>query len=410
MAAGKSKRTILVLSQVYVPDPAAVGQQMADAAEELARRGYTVRVLTSARGYDDPTVRYPARETRGGVAIVRLPFSSFGKKTILHRLMGQSIFLLQTLLRGCFTRHLSGILVSTSPPMCSIAAWIISFLRGVKMTYWIMDINPDQMIALGHLTEKSLPSRIFNGLNRRILSRADDVIVLDRFMADRINRKAGVSHKMTILPPWPLDDYLGVVAHDENPFRKEHGLIGKFVIMYSGNHGHSNPVTTVLQAALRLQDDEDLVFAFVGGGMGKQEVEQTIAEHRPGNIISLPYQPLESLRYSLSAADVHVVTVGESVVGVVHPCKIYGAMSVARPILLVAPDPCHVSDLVEPSGIGWHIQHGDLDTAVETIRRIRNTDRETLATMGQKARHIIKQRFSKTSLLGQFSDVVERGL
>ena len=410
MAADKSKRTILVLSQVYVPDPAAVGQQMADAAEELVRRGYTVRVLTSARGYDDPTVRYPARETRDGVAIVRLPFSSFGKKTILHRLMGQSFFLLQTLLRGCFTRCLSGILVSTSPPMCSIAAVMISFLRGVKMTYWVMDVNPDQMIVLDRLGERSLPARVFNAINKRILKQADEVVVLDRFMADRINRKVDVSHKMTILPPWPLEKYLGVVAHDENPFREEHGLDGKFVIMYSGNHGYSTPVTTVLQAALRLQDDKDLVFVFIGGGVGKQEVEQTIAEHRPGNIISLPYQPLESLRYSLSAADVHVVTVGESVVGVVHPCKIYGAMSVARPILLVAPDPCHVSDLVEPSGIGWHIQHGDLETAVETIRRIRNTDRETLARMGQEARHIIEQRFSKTSLLGQFADVVERGL
>ena len=51
-------------------------------------------------------------------------------------------------------------------------------------------------------------------------------------------------------------------------------------------------------------------------------------------------------RYSLSAADAHLVSVGNESVGTIHPCKIYGAMAVARPIILLAPDPCHVSDLV----------------------------------------------------------------
>ena len=45
--------TILVLSQVYVPDHAAVGQCMHDAAAELVRRGNQVDVLTSQRGYED---------------------------------------------------------------------------------------------------------------------------------------------------------------------------------------------------------------------------------------------------------------------------------------------------------------------------------------------------------------------
>ena len=59
MAAGESKPTLLVLSQVYVPDPASVGQHMADAAQSMAARGYRVRVLTAGRGYDDPSVKYP---------------------------------------------------------------------------------------------------------------------------------------------------------------------------------------------------------------------------------------------------------------------------------------------------------------------------------------------------------------
>ena len=79
--ANNSKPLLLVISQVYVPDPASVGQHMADAAEAIAGRGYDVRVLTSARGYEDPQARYPRREVRGGVDVRRLAFSSSQRRS-----------------------------------------------------------------------------------------------------------------------------------------------------------------------------------------------------------------------------------------------------------------------------------------------------------------------------------------
>lgn len=409
MADGSS-RTLLVLSQVYPPDPASVGQHMADAASAMAGRGWSVVTCTANRGYDDPSMKYPRREVRDGVQVHRFPLSSFGKDSIPRRLVAGTIFMVQCIAHGLFVRRLSCILVSTSPPMCSVAAMVIGAIRRAPIKYWVMDLNPDQMIELNRIGERSLPARLFNWLNRRILGRADDVIVLDRFMADRLNRKRDVTSKQTLLPPWPHEDHLDVVAHADNPFRREHGLDGKFVIMYSGNHGFSTPVGTVLEAALRLEDREDLVFMFIGGGVGKKDVDDTIEQHRPTNIRSLPYQPLSQIKYSLSAADVHLVSVGDSVVGVVHPCKVYGAMTVARPILLLGPDPCHVSDIVEAYDIGWHIRHGDVDGAVERINDIVATPPQKLAEMGTRAREIITTRFSKTQLCGRFCDVLERGV
>lgn len=136
-----------------------------------------------------------------------------------------------------------------------------------------MDVNPDQMIALGMLTSRSLPARVFDYFNRAVLRRAHDVIVLDRFMAERINSKVDVSGKIVILPPWPAVDPADVVSNEDNPFRKEHGLEGKLVIMHSGNHGPSNPLTTIIEAGKRLCDESRLVVLFVGGGIGKREVE-----------------------------------------------------------------------------------------------------------------------------------------
>lgn len=406
----RSKPVLLVLSQVYVPDPASVGQHMHDAAAELAKRGLDVRIVTSARGFDDPTRKYPRKEHRDGVRIRRLGLSSFGKASIRARLLGASLFMVQSIWHGLATPRLSGILVSTSPPMAAMAALVIAWIRRVPVTYWVMDLNPDQMVELGKLSGNSLPVRVYDSFNRMILGKATNVIALDRFMADRILRKRDIANKLHIIPPWPHEEPLESIEHEANPFRREHGLEGKFVVMYSGNHGMASPVTTVLNAALRLRERTDIVFMFIGGGVCKHEIDRAIQEQKPENIRSLPYQPMDRLRYSLSAADLHLVSIGDSVVGIVHPCKVYGAMAVARPVLLLGPDPSHVSDIVREQGIGWQVAHGDVDRAVELIQHITDLPKEDLKNMGASAMSLINRQFSKSQLCGRFCDITMHGI
>jgi glycosyltransferase involved in cell wall biosynthesis len=400
------QRAFLFLTQVYVPDPAAVGQHMADAAAELVRRGHRVVVLTSDRGYDDPSMRYPSRELINGVEVRRVPWASFGKSSIAVRLLGGLSFTLQAIIRSLTLRPLRAVVVSTAPPMASVAAVVISAVRRVPLKYWVMDLNPDQLVALGLAEESSLAARLFDRLNRLVLRRAADVVVLDRFMAERVNRKLDVSRKLVVLPPWPHEDHLAVVDHARNPFRHLHGLDGKRVIMYSGNHGPSNPVTTILQAARRLTDLPDLIFLFVGGGIGKREVEDVTGP----TIRSLPYQPLSELKYSLSAADVHLVTVGEAVIGIVHPSKIYGALAVGRPVLLVGPRRSHAGELLERHDVGWQVDQGDVDGAERVLREIAAAPPELLAAMGNRARELVAGQLSKTELCGSLCDVIERGV
>lgn len=433
----KPKKTLLVLSQVYVPDPASVGQHMADAAAEMVRRGWRVVVLTSGRGYNDSSVKYKPREVIDGVEIIRLPLSSFGKKKFVLRILAAVLFMVQTIWHGVWVRGISGgagrsgaILVSTSPPMCVVAAMAIRVMRlgRVPIKFWVMDINPDQLISLGKIGPTSMPARLMNLFNRMILKRSSDVVVLDKFMAKTMNDKLDVSRKLAVLPPWPHEDSIEPVKHAENTFRKEHGLGagleagGKRVFMYSGNHGIALPLETFLKAAVKFKDDPRAAFLFIGDGVRKKEVEATIRDQGMASMKSLPYQPMSVLRFSLSAADAHLVSVGNESVGTIHPCKIYGAMAVARPIILLAPNPCHVSDLVsgergqedfspgERMAIGWHIPHGDVGAAERVIREVLDAPAARLEAMGQRARHVIEKQLSKPTLCGAFCDVLEKGL
>ena len=405
-----SPGTLLIVTQVYVPDPASLGQHMHDAASEMARRGWRVIVYTARHSYEDASVCYNRREKRDGVEIRRLPLSSFGKGSLVTRLVGGMSLLAQTTTRALGIRGLSGVLVSTSPPMAPLTALVLRALRRVPFVFWVMDINPDQMIALGRVSQQSMSVRLFEVLVRRALDRARHVITLDRYMEQRLHAKAPLEGRISVTPPWPLEDHLEPVPHDANPFRRAHDLEDKFVLMYSGNLSPSHPLTTILEAARRLRGEPNVVFMFIGGGLARPVIEAFIEREGLDTVRLLPYQPLEQLRLSLSAADVHLIAMGEAMVGIVHPCKLYGAMAVARPVLLLGPRQSHAGQIIQEHGIGWQVDHGDVDGAEAAIGEAWKLSRNNpvkLAAMGAKARQAIATHFSKTALCAAVCDAIE---
>jgi hypothetical protein len=85
-------------------------------------------------------------------------------------------------------------------------------------------------------------------------------------------------------------------------------------------------------------------------------------------------------------------------------------MAVARPILFLGPEPCHISDILRDHRIGWQIRHGDVEGAVRVIRGILRTDPAELKEMGERAKQVIETGFSGATLSGEFCDILEKGV
>jgi hypothetical protein len=261
----------------------------------------------------------------------------------------------------------------TSPPLVSyLAAWYCR-LRGAKLFYWVMDMNPDEAVAAGWLREGSVPTRALETMSRFSLRQSHRIIALDRYMRDKIVAKGVPAERIAVIPPWAHDEAVRFDVAGRAKFRATHGLEGKFVIMYSGNHSPVHPLTTLMEAARQLAADPRYVFCFVGGGSEHPKVKKFAAEHQLRNILCLPYQPLNELAGSLSAADLHAVVMGNPFVGMIHPCKIYNILTVGAPVLYVGPEPSHLADILADMGNSPHtarVAHGDIDAAVAEIHRI----------------------------------------
>jgi glycosyltransferase involved in cell wall biosynthesis len=381
---------------------------MHEVAAASVRRGMRAIVFAADSGYDDPTQRYPRYECCDGVHVFRLPWSSFGKRSLVTRLIGGSVFTSEAALLALTLPRIDHVLVSTSPPMCALAGLTISHLRGTPLSFWAMDINPDQIVSTGRLAADALPVRAFEWMNRRTLARAHNVVALDAFMAERLRAKSeplqNAVHTLHVLPPWPLFAPATCTPNSGQRFRQQHGFGDRRVVMYSGNLSPVHPIDTLLRAVDALRDDPRLLFVFIGGGLERETIAHHVREHALPNVLLLPYQPLELLPESLAAADLHLVAMGDAMVGIVHPSKIYSAMSVGRPILALGPRRSHIAEIVHKHQLGWHVEHGDVAGAVHALQAFAHCDAHSLAAIGERARLAVDENYGKSQLLDQFCD------
>ncbi|MCX8156976.1 MAG: glycosyltransferase family 4 protein [Verrucomicrobiae bacterium] len=385
---------ILLLNQTFPPDTVSTAQHLSDLARSLQSHGHQITVLTSRRAYDSPEKLFPKEEQWHGIQIYRVAGTGLGKSARWKRALDFASFLTACTLRVIFLPRQDAIIALTSPPLISVlGAGMARFWRA-KFIYWVMDLNPDEAIAAGWLRPASAAAKFLEALSRFSLKSAHRVVALDRFMRDRILAKGIPTERVIVIPPWSHDDQVHFDPAGRAQFRAQHGLDDKFVVMYSGNHSPCHPLDTLLQAALKInqlgandsasQFLKRIQFVFVGGGSEFKKVQAFAREHRLDNITSLPYQPLERLSASLSAADLQVVIMGEPFVGLVHPCKIYNLLRLGLPILYLGPATSHITDLYQGPAANHlpplhRLAHGDVDGLLSLLQKLASAQPQAAA-------------------------------
>ncbi|HEU5459773.1 MAG TPA: glycosyltransferase family 4 protein [Pyrinomonadaceae bacterium] len=391
---------ILLLNQCFYPDVVSTAQHLTDLATALASRGHDVTVVASDRGYDDPTARFARREQWKGIQIIRIRTLSLGKGARWRRAFNFASFLITCGVRLLFLPRFDVVVALTSPPLISFLATLFVNLKGGSLYSWVMDLNPDEAIAAGWLNERSPTTRVLKRLSDYSFHNAARTIVLDRFMKGRVVAKGVDPDRVVIIPPWSHDDNVGYSQAGREAFRRQHDLSDKFVVMYSGNHSPCHPLDTLLDAALVLKARSDILFYFIGGGSEQGKVREFASRHRLPNVKCLPYQPLSELSNSLSAADLHVVVMGEKFVGIVHPCKVYNITLVGAPALYIGPEPSHVTDIATQQGKIVLTRHGDVEGVTAAILKVEAGQYRTDLSQ-------VSLKFSKKALLPQLIGIIE---
>jgi glycosyltransferase involved in cell wall biosynthesis len=406
--------SVLFVNQHYYPDVASTGQHLTDLAEYLAADGFDVEVLASRGKYLAGHMGVRDAETRNGVAIRRVRTTSFGRNTHLGRLIDYASFYLRVLFALMFSRRRDGVVFLTTPPLLGFLGAVARRVRGQRYGIWSMDLHPDAEIASGMLRSGSLTAKLLSWMNAVGYRNADFVVDLGAYMKQRITAMGVRSESTATIHVWSRKDEILPTPREQNPLVDSLGLGGRFVVMYSGNAGIVHDFRDTLEAMRLLKDDPRIFFLFVGDGPRRREIETFAETHRLSNFAYRAYFSREELRYSLSVADVHLISLRAPFVGISVPGKLYGIMASARPALFIGPRRSESAETILEAKCGAVIdpETGDgVGSASERIvRQLQSwaADPAALRSLGANGRAAFEARYEREPNCEAFANVLRR--
>jgi len=369
------KPSIVFFNRAYPPMRGATGRMLRDLARAFSEASWRVTVVTTA-----PKNR---REYDGNIRLVRIKGRIRTKKTLSYI----SVWLKMLWAGLNLPRH-DLIVTMTDPPMLVVAGRMIATLKGSRHIHWCQDLYPDILPALGMDIGENRMS-FFKKMSRKAMKKCDKVITIGRCMAQRLTHSGLEPRRVAVIPNWPDYELLSAENYErlqKRPVRQvDHakgarpfdqlvmdGADRKFRVLYSGNLGRAHPIDTILEtAAILNKDHPEIEFLFVGDGPRFERLAAERARRGLSNIRLIPFQPASRLRVLMESGDLHLITMKHQSAGLLVPCKLYAALAVHRPCILVGPDDCEAAKVIRDFKAGSVIPQGDAQMLAAAIKQYR---------------------------------------
>jgi glycosyltransferase involved in cell wall biosynthesis len=388
------KPRLLVLNQYYWPGVEATAHLLSELCSALAT-DFDVTVVTGMVGDGGR----PGRTVKDGVQIVRVPSTAFDRRRLGLRAVNYLTYLGQSLVTGLAAERPDVVLCMTDPPVIADVALAVARRFDVPLVVVSQDVFPEVAVELKRLENPA----VVGALNLAVglyLQRADRLVAIGETMRKRLEQKGAPPERIVVIPNWVDTETMSPRPKD-NPWAREHGYADKFVVMHSGNVGHAQNLDALIRAGTFLRDLDDLRILIVGGGARRDELKELTRLLEVDSVWFLGYQPREVLPDSLSTADIHVVGLARGLAGYVVPSRLYGILSVGRPVIVAADPDSETAQVVERVGCGVVVPPGRPELLAEQIRRAHDGELD-LAAMGERGRAYVTEEADRKVAIARY--------
>jgi glycosyltransferase involved in cell wall biosynthesis len=128
-----------------------------------------------------------------------------------------------------------------------------------------------------------------------------------------------------------------------------------------------------------------LKWLFVGSGALLDVLKAEVSRRRLTSVCFKPYQPRERLAESLSAADVHLVSLRPELEGLIVPSKFYGVAAAGRPTVFIGDEDGEIARLIARHKCGQTVAAGDGRALARTVLDLAGNP-DLCRWMGRRAR------------------------
>ncbi|SMO50443.1 Glycosyltransferase involved in cell wall bisynthesis [Saccharicrinis carchari] len=331
------------------------GYLMIDIANDYARKGYRTTLIAG---------RIVERDVPLDSRVQIYKIMRYNRSSNFKRLLSWFVSAVQIWVSVLFRFRKSHLLIVSNPPFAPLLPMLLSN----SYSLLIFDLYPDALSEYGFVNKKSPIVKLWSLANKKVYAGATKIYTLTNGMRQAMSSYIS-TEKINIVPLWTNNSFLKPVPKGNNPFIKQHGLQDKFVVLYSGNFGYTHQVDLIIDLAAKINHPK-ILFVLVGGGRSEGKLKERLVKEGIGNCRILPWQEVDMLPYSLSSADLSIVSLSENASALAIPSKVFNYMSVGSPILAIAGSGSDLESLILENELGKSFTPDQSDRIIAYIKEL----------------------------------------
>ncbi|MCV0403172.1 MAG: glycosyltransferase family 4 protein [Chloroflexi bacterium] len=403
---------LLIVNQYGLPAGWSGITRHGDLGAELVRRGHRVTVLASRFNYMTRTADRDRaeRESHRGVEFRWLHSAPYANNDG-RRTRSMVEFMLRSTMAGMRRQTRPDVVIGSSPHLLAgVSALAIARRHRIPFLFEVRDLWPSALVDLGALEPGGRTHRALSAVERRLYRSATSIITVpphaDRRVAEVGEDASKCVHVPNAIALGKKSDH---EPHDvpETLSRVLDGEAGRFITMYTGAHGISNGLDTVLDAVIRLRESDAptfdrLAIVLLGDGAERTRLQRRAAEARLPHVHFHPPIPKASIPATLARADALLVNFADAPVYEygLSPNKLFDYMAARRPVLLAT----RLTDTpIHERGSGMAFEPGNPDSLARALARMVAMSAAEREAMGVRGRQTVAERYT----IEKTTDVLE---
>jgi len=399
---------ILIVSQYFWPENFRVN----DLSAGLIERGHQVTVLTGMPNY--PSGKFfsgygffkNTRQNYRGAEIIRVPIIPRGKGGKLCLILNYLSFVISGSLFVPFLLRKKYDIVfvyGISPVLMAIPAIIVKKIYKIPLILYVLDLWPETLSAVGAFNSTFVLNQV-GRIVRFIYRNCDQILVSSPGFTERVKAIWPLA-KIDYWPQWAEDSYRVLPA--AKALDKERELPSGFRIMFAGNIGAAQGFKTMVEAADRLKNYQQIHWIILGDGRMRKWVEEEIRSRKLGNNFHLlGKHPVEEMPRYFALADVLLVTLKDNpIFSLTIPAKIQSYMACGRPVLACLNG--EGAKIIEESGAGISCFAENPESLAQGALKMFSLSESERDTMGKNGRAYSERHFNRKVLLDEFENWME---
>lgn len=401
---------LLILTQYYPPEIGAPQNRLHELAVRLKKEGVDVEVLTAMPNYPkmeifekykDGSIR---EEEIEGVKVYRSKIYVSKSKSILPRLLNYFSFVWTSYWRGRKLKNYDFLMVESPPLFLGYSAMRLSKKLKAKMIFNVSDLWPESAEKMGVVNNKQLLGLAYR-LEKKCYHRAHLVTGQTQGIVDNINDRFP-SVNTFWLPNGVDVNFYQPENIETGDFRERAGLKSTDVVFfYGGILGHAQGLSTVLEAAKKVESNDRIKIVLQGAGPEKEDLLALKESLGLTNVVFMPPVEKAQMPAILKSVDVALVPLRKlDIFQGAIPSKIFEALAMKKPLLLGVDGEAR-THFIEKAEAGKFFEPENVDDlAKKLIQMSENT--EELTQMGERARSYVSENFNRDNIAQKFYDAL----